>query len=267
MNSIFLDLGPVKIYWYSILLLFAFIIGGAIAFREAKKNNISDGFMTNYFFYLIPLSIIGARIYYILFNLDYYSMYPLDMIKIWEGGLAIHGGIFIGIIFTFLYTKKYKIRFLRMLDICVVSLLIGQAIGRWGNFMNGEAYGPITTLSHLENLHLPKFIIEGMNIGGVYHTPTFLYESLWCLIGFIILLFVRRIPKLKVGWLTSFYLLWYGSERFIVEGLRQDSLMLGSFKMAQIISILMICGGIFLTLYSFRNNLYNESEENLSGRI
>ena len=262
MNPIFLEIGPVQIYWYSVFILIAFIIGGLLAFKEAKRFNISSDFMTNMCFYLIPLVLIGARLYYVLFNLDYYLTYPMDILKVWEGGLAIHGGIIAGLLFILFYTRKHKVSFIRILDIVVVSLIIGQAIGRWGNFFNGEAYGPVVSLEFLKNLHLPKFIIEGMYIAGEYHHPTFLYESLWCLLGFIILMILRYRKKLLLGGLTSFYLVWYGLERFIVEGLRTDSLMLGNIKMAQLISLAMIIIGIilFIVVRFKLDDKYNDKE-------
>lgn len=256
MNPIFLEIGPLQIYWYSVFILIAFIIGGYLAIKEAKRFGISKEFMTNMFFYLIPTVLIGARLYYVVFNLDYYSINLIDILKVWEGGLAIHGGIIAGLIFIILYTRKYKVSLIRMLDILVVSLILGQAIGRWGNFFNGEAYGPVISLEFLEKLKLPQFIIDGMFIDGLYHHPTFLYESIWCLLGFIIMFILRYTNYLRLGQLTSFYLVWYGIERFIVEGLRTDSLMLGSFKMAQLISLVMIIVGIILFILIKRKSIF-----------
>ena len=264
MNPIFLEIGPIQIYWYSIFILIAFIVGGYLAIKEAKKFDISIEFMTNFFFYLVPIALIGARLYYVIFNLDYYLSNPFDIIKIWEGGLAIHGGLLAGLVFLIYYTHKYNISTVRMLDIAVVSVIIGQAIGRWGNFFNGEAYGPVVSLGFLEKLHLPTFIIDGMLIDGFYHHPTFLYESLWCLLGFIIMLILRSKKNLRLGQLTSFYLIWYGIERLIVEGLRTDSLMLGCLKMAQLVSFGMIVIGIILFFVTMRNFTY-ESRYNYKG--
>lgn len=267
MSAIFLDLGVIQIYWYSVILFIAFLIGGFLALNESKRWKISEDFMINLFFYLIPIALIGARLYYVLFNIEYYSNDIISIFKIWEGGLAIHGGIIVSLIFIIFYTKKYKVSTLRITDILVVSLIIGQAIGRWGNFMNGEAYGPATTLSFLQNLHLPEFIINGMNIGGTYYHPTFLYESLWCLIGFIILLILRRNKYTKIGMPTSFYLVWYGIGRFLVEGLRQDSLMFSNIRVAQLVSLVFIVVGIFMFLKlrkgSVFQNKYND-ERNLN---
>ena len=256
MNPIFLEIGPVQIYWYSIFILIAFIIGAMLAYKEAKRFSISKEFITNTFFYLIPLVIIGARLYYVIFNFEYYSSNPIDILKIWEGGLAIHGGIIVGLLFLLFYTKKYKVSFIRILDIMVVSLILGQAIGRWGNFFNGEAYGSEVTIEFLQKLHLPNFIINGMYINGSYYHPTFLYESIWCFIGFIILFILRYTKYLKIGQLTSYYLIWYGLGRIFIEGLRMDSLMIGSFKIAQIISIIMILLGIIMLFIIKRKSVF-----------
>lgn len=264
MNPIFLDLGIVQIYWYSILIFIALLVGGALALREAKKFDLSEDFMINMFFYLIPIALIGARLYFVLFHFDYYKANPMDIFKVWEGGLAIHGALIAGLLWIIFYTHKHHIPTVRVLDILVVSLLLGQAIGRWGNFLNGEAYGPETTLSFLESLHLPQFIIDGMHIGGIYYQPTFLYESLWCLIGFIIILLFRKRKYCKNGDMVAFYLVWYGIGRFVIEGLRTDSLMLGSFKVAQIVSIIMVIIGGYIFFRHFKQskleNLYREEE-------
>ena len=141
MNPIFITIGNIQIYWYSVILFVAFALGAILALKEAKKYDISTDFIYNLFFYLVPTVLIGARIYYVIFNLDYYSNNILSIFKVWEGGLAIHGGIIAGIIFVLYYTKKHKINTLKIIDILVVSLVLGQAIGRWGNFFNGEAHG------------------------------------------------------------------------------------------------------------------------------
>lgn len=261
MNSIFLSLGPVTIYWYSVIIFIALLIGGTLALKESKKFNILEDIFINMFFYLIPIAIIGARLYFVAFHWDYYSQNILDIIKIWEGGLAIHGAIIFGFIWILIYTKIHHIQTMRMFDIVVVSLILGQAIGRWGNFMNQEAFGPETSFTFLSSLHIPKFIIDGMLINGTYYQPTFLYESIWCLIGFIILLLWRKRSYTKLGTTTMLYLIWYGIGRFMIESLRTDSLMLGSLKMAQIISILFIVigiiGFIMLNKGSKFDNLYN----------
>ena len=261
MNPVLIDLGFFQIYWYSFLILIAFVIGGTLAIKEAKKFRISEDYMTNMFVWIIIFAIVGARLYYVLFNLDYYLNDPINILRVWEGGLAIHGGLIACIVVVIVYTKKHNLSTLRMMDIMAVSLIIGQAIGRWGNFLNSEAYGPATTLKFLQNLHLPQFIIDGMNIGGVYYQPTFLYESIGCLIGFIFLLIFRNRKTTKIGMVTSMYFIWYGILRFLIESLRQDSLMLGNLKMAQIVSIIFIITGVIMFIKVKKSNrLYNDKD-------
>lgn len=256
MNPVFLDLGFITIYWYSIFLFIAFLLGGTLAIKEAFKWNIGEDFMINLFFYLIPISLLGARLYYVLFNLDYYSNNVLGIFKIWEGGLAIHGGLIAGLLFIIFYTKKYNVNTIRVLDIIVVSLLLGQAIGRWGNFFNGEAHGAITTLETLQKWHLPEFIIDGMYINGNYYIPTFLIESIWCLIGFVVLIVFRFSRYIKLGQTTCLYMIWYGIGRFFIEILRTDSLMLGPIKVAMLVSLLMVVFGIIVFLKLRKGSLF-----------
>ena len=259
MNPILIQIGNLKIYWYSIMILLGVIIGCYIVIKESKKYNISKEKMSDILFYTIIFGIIGARLYYVIFNLDYYLNNPVDIIKVWEGGLAIHGGIIAGILYLIYYTKKNNIKLLLMTDICIPGLLIGQALGRWGNFFNKEAHGPMVSLEYLKQLHLPTFIINGMNINGIYYIPTFFYESIWCIIGLIIILLFRRINKIKLGQITGFYLIWYGIGRYVIESYRTDSLMINTLKQAQIISIIMILIGIILLIISIKQEKYNKN--------
>ena len=257
MNSVFLEVGSVQIYWYSIILIAAFLLGGVVTLIEARKWNISEDFMINLFFYIILFGLIGARLYYVAFNWDYYSNDLSSIYRVWEGGLAIHGGIIASLIFVIFYSKKYKINTMRLLDILVVSLILGQAIGRWGNFMNGEAHGAVTTLTSLESLHIPEFVINGMYIDGTYYIPTFFYESILCFIGFIVLLIFRRLKYTKIGQPTALYLVWYGVVRFFIEQMRTDSLMLGDFKIAQIVSICMIIAGATIFIIAKKKSVFD----------
>jgi len=254
MNRVMLDLGIIQIKWYSFFIFMGIIIAYSVIRKESLKKNLIDEKLTNLIFYGIIIGMIGARIYYVLFNLDYYLANITEIFKIWNGGLAIHGGIIASLVFIYIYCRREKLNFLLMLDIIVVGVIIAQAIGRWGNFMNNEAFGRITTLRYLENLHLPQFIIDGMYINGYYREPTFLYESVLSFIGFCCLIILRKMKKLKVGFLTSAYLIWYGLVRFFIESLRSDSLMLGNIKVAQLISILFVATGIYLLVYSTRKN-------------
>ena len=142
--------------------------------------------------------------------------------------------------------------------LAVPCLILAQAIGRWGNFFNGEAHGAATTIAELQRMHLPDFIINGMNIGGIYYQPTFLYESLWCLLGFLIILVIRRLKYTKVGQPTAFYLMWYSVGRFVIEGMRTDSLMLGGFRMAQIMSVILFLIGLGIFMITTRRGRFED---------
>lgn len=266
MNRIAIDFGFIQIYWYSLLILLAILSSSIIIYFEIKKRKIDQDFFINLLFNAVIFGFIGARSYYVVFNLDYYLKYPIEILEIWNGGLAIHGGLLFGGIFTLIYCKKYKQNTLKILDIIVVGLILGQAIGRWGNFFNQEAYGAVTTIAKLKSAGIPDFIINGMNILGEYHQPTFFYESIWNFFGFIALLLIRKYPRLKIGQLTGFYLIWYSSARIIIEGMRMDSLMLGNFRIAQIVSIGCILIGVYLFFIHPRRglrfeNLYAKDDE------
>ena len=260
MEKVALDLGPIQIYWYSIFIFIGMLVACFLIYKEAKKRGSDEDFLVNLTFNTIIIGIIGARLYYVLFNLSYYLDNPVEIFQIWNGGLAIHGGIIAGLLFIIYYCKKHEVNLWKMLDIIVVGLIIAQAIGRWGNFFNSEAYGPITTAAHLKSLGIPQFIIDGMYILGEYRQPTFFYESVWCLFGFLAMLIIRQYKYLKIGQLTSFYLIWYGIIRFIIEAMRTDSLMLGPLKMAQLVSLVFIVSGIIIFIKSTKTNqkeLYN----------
>lgn len=258
MNRIALDLGFIQIYWYSITMFLGVIVGIIVAYIEIKRKKINLSNFSDMAFYAILFGFLGARIYYVLFNLDFYLANPIEIIKIWNGGLAIHGGIIGAVIAIYVYCKKNKLVFIEMLDICAPAIVIGQVIGRWGNFFNSEAHGGIVTKSFLESMHLPNFIINGMYINGNYYHPTFLYESILNLICFIVLMFLRKNKDIKIGVMTGIYLIWYGIVRIFIESLRTDSLMLGSIKMAQLIGLPMIIIGIILIIVSGNKDKYNK---------
>jgi phosphatidylglycerol:prolipoprotein diacylglycerol transferase len=197
----------------------------------------------------IPIAIISARIYYVAFEWDYYSQNPGDIIKIWNGGIAIHGALIGSVITAIVFSKKRNISFWKLADIAAPSIILGQAIGRWGNFINQEAHGGEVTRSFLEGLFLPDFIVNQMYINGTYYHPTFLYESIWNLVGFVLLLSLRRV-NLRQGEIFLSYVIWYSIGRYFVEGLRTDSLMLTeSLRIAQTISIGLIVLAVGLIVY------------------
>lgn len=257
MDRVAVDLGPIQIYWYSIFIFIGLLVASILIFKEARRRNIDEDFLVNLIFNTIIIGLIGARLYYVIFNLPYYIANPIEIFAIWNGGLAIHGGVFAAVIFIIIYCKKHEVNCLQILDIMVVGLIIGQAIGRWGNFFNGEAYGQITSLEELKEQQIPMFIINGMYILGEYRQPTFFYESTWCLSGFLAMLIIRKYKYLKRGQLTGFYLFWYGFGRFLIESMRTDALMLGSLKIAKIVSIVFIIVGIILFFY----NVFKSTKE------
>ena len=265
MDSIMFSIFGIDIRWYSLLILIGIVIGVLLLEREAKKFKYPKDLIFNMCFWSIIIGIIGARLYYVLFNFSYYKSNLLEIFAVWNGGLAIHGGLIAGAITVIFFAKKYHLNFLKLLDMAAPSLILAQAIGRWGNFFNGEAHGIATTYTHLQELLVPEFIIKGMNIGGIYYLPTFYFESLWCLLGFIVLLIIRRRKYIKIGATTCIYLMWYSLGRIFIEAWRTDSLMLGGFKVAQIISIILFLTGLVYLIYLSRKgkyeNLYNDINE------
>lgn len=258
MDPVMITIGSLEVKWYSITMLMGIILGIGLFLREGKRFNFNKDFLFNLAFWSIIFGLIGARLYYVIFKFSLYQDDLLSIFKIWEGGLAIHGGIIFAIITIIIYSKKYKVNYVKIFDMAIVPLLLGQAIGRWGNFFNNEAYGSIISYARLQELHVPEFIINGMMINGNYYHPTFFYESLWCFLGFVIVLVLRRIKYVKYGQLTAFYLIWYGIGRFFIESLRTDSLMIGGFKTAQIISIIMVIIGVVATMIISRKGKYED---------
>lgn len=266
MNPVAFEIFGMSIKWYSLFILSGIIIAWIFIQSDAKKFGIGKDTITNLIFWAVICGIIGARLYYVIFNWGYYSEHMNEIWRVWEGGLAIHGGLIVGCIVILIYCKRHKLSFLRILDITAPYLLLAQAIGRWGNFFNGEAYGVATTYQHLKSIKIiPEFVIYGMNINGVYYTPTFYYESLWCIFGFIIILLIRKFKYLRLGQQIGTYLMWYSVGRFFIESLRTDSLMLGYFKVAQIVSVILFIVGLVLVLLQIRKPklemLYNQNED------
>lgn len=262
MNPIIFSLGIFDFKWYTLTMLVAVILGISLIQQETKNYKIKQDFVFNMIFWTIIFGIIGARLYFVIFNWDYFSTNLSEIYKTWEGGLAIHGGIIGGLLTIYIYCKKYKVRMVRYLDFISVPLLLSQAIGRWGNFFNSEAHGVATTAEQLKKIFVPNFIIEGMKIDGVYYTPTFFYESVASFILFIIFLIIRRGKYTKVGTMTGLYLIGYGIIRFFIEMSRTDALLLGGFKIAQIVSLIMIIIGLVIITINSRKSkfedLYND---------
>ncbi|MDT2635808.1 prolipoprotein diacylglyceryl transferase [Enterococcus dongliensis] len=261
-NRIFLSFGPFTIYWYAIFIVTGITIGFVLADMKARKIGLPKDTITDLLLYGLPISIISARLYYVIFEMDSYISNPISIIKIWEGGLAIHGGLIGAVITGVIYCNKKKLSFWLVADVVAPSIVIGQIIGRWGNFMNQEAYGNIVSRSFLQSLRLPDFIINQMFIDGAYRQPTFLYESLWN-VGVLIILILLSRKKKFTGQIFLTYIMLYSVGRFWIEGLRTDSLMLTpNLRVAQILSVILLV--VSTCTYVYFKNI---REENIHGKI
>lgn len=242
------NLGPLSVRWYGIIIAVGILLGYFVAQRALVKAGLHKDTLVDIIFYSALFGFIAARIYFVIFQWPYYVENPSEIIKIWHGGIAIHGGLIGGFIAGVIVCKVKNLNPFQIGDIVAPSIILAQGIGRWGNFMNHEAHGGPVSRAFLEKLHLPNFIIENMYINGQYYHPTFLYESIWDVAGFIILVNIRK--HLKLGETFFLYLIWYSIGRFFIEGLRTDSLMLTSnIRVAQLVSILLILISISLIVY------------------
>lgn len=258
LDRVAIAVGPFTVYWYGIIIGAAVLIALSLAVREGKRQNLGKDVFVDLLLYAIPVAIICARIYYVTFEWDYYKENPGEIIKIWHGGIAIHGALIGAVITAVIFAKKRQLSFWKIADIAAPSLILAQAIGRWGNFMNQEAHGGEVTRAFLESLHLPTFIVNQMYIDGTYYHPTFLYESVWNVLGFFLLLALRK-GNLRRGQLFLSYVIWYSIGRFFIEGLRTDSLMLTeSIRMAQVISLSLIAVAVFLWIYRNKKGFANK---------
>lgn len=258
-DPIAIRMGPLTVHWYALIIITGLLLGYLFAYIECRRRHIDPNLLIDFLFYAVPAAIIGARIYYVAFSWDKYRGHLGEIFAIWHGGIAIHGAIIGALIAAIIFTKRRNLSFWGWADLIAPSLILGQGIGRWGNFINQEAHGGAVSRAFLEHLHLPDFIIQQMAIDGVYYAPTFLYESLWDIAGFILLFLVRRLTfRKEKGDIFLGYLIWYSIGRFYVEGLRTDSLMLTTnLRMAQVISIAIILLALVLLISkhwkSFRN--------------
>ncbi|MEG3311057.1 prolipoprotein diacylglyceryl transferase [Streptococcus sp. SS-4456] len=245
MDPIAIRLGPLEIRWYAICILLGLVLGVYLATKEAPRKKILQDDILDFILLAFPLSIIGARIYYVAFSWSEYKDNLLSVFAIWNGGIAIYGGLITGAIVLYFFTRYRFVNTLDFLDVVAPSVMIAQAIGRWGNFFNQEAYGK--AVASLD--YLPAFIRDQMYIDGAYRQPTFLFESLWNLLGFGLICILRRRPGLlKQGEITAFYLIWYGFGRLLIEGLRTDSLMFLGIRVSQWLSGILILVGISMVV-------------------
>ena len=238
------------IYLYGVMVALAFLVGILLCARFALKFGISTENFYDLVLWVIPLSILGARLYFVIFQADYYLAHPAEILAVWEGGLAIYGGLIAGFLTTFVFCRCKKISFPAMLDVLSFGVLPGQAIGRWGNFFNREAFGAETEVFCRMGLTAP----DGSTI---YVHPTFLYESLWNLCGLVLLILFARSGKRRYdGQCILLYFLWYGLGRSWIEGLRTDSLYLGStgIRVSQLLSVILVFISVTILIMNRRKN-------------
>jgi phosphatidylglycerol:prolipoprotein diacylglycerol transferase len=259
-GPIFFEIGPITVRWYGFLIASAVLIGVTLSQYLAKRCQVNPDNIGDAAIWVALAAILGARTYYVLFEWQEYSQHPGDIIAIWKGGIAIHGAILGGILALLIFTRLNKLSFWQLMDLFVPSIALGQAIGRWGNFFNSEAFGSPTNLPW--KLFIPPGRRPPEYIQFDYFHPTFLYESLWNFLVFVLLLSLffwglKHRDYLKIGTITLLYFIAYSLGRIWIEGLRTDSLMLGPLKIAQIVSLIGIIGGLWglIWLYRFHRSL------------
>lgn len=243
-----IEIFGIKLHLYGLIIAVGIVLAFLFCLRMAKSYELSQDNLLDVVLIGLPSAIVGARLYYVIFRLDYYIKHPDEIIKIWEGGLAIYGGVIAAVIAVYIYCRIKKIPVTKILDTCSFGLLIGQMIGRWGNFVNAEAYGSETMLPWRMDL---------CDLGISVH-PTFLYESLWNLAVFLILVFVYKKRQKFAGEMFLAYIAFYGLGRFWIEALRSDSLYLGPLKISQIVALLCFVFGLGAIIY-FRVNKKKEA--------
>lgn len=259
-GPILVEIGPITIRWYGLLIASAVLIGITLSQYLAKRRHVDPDLLGDLVIWLIIGAIPAARLYYVLFEWSRYAQNPERIIAIWEGGIAIHGAIIGGTIAALIFARLKHISFWQLADLVAPSLILGQAIGRWGNFFNSEAFGDPTNLPW--KLYIPPAQRPPQFANFDYFHPTFLYESLWNLMvfGLLLTLFFRGLkgkPRLKTGTLFLVYLVAYSLGRVWIEGLRTDSLMLGPLRMAQVVSLVGIGLGLagLAWLYGYKRSL------------
>jgi len=242
-DSVAFHIGSKPIYWYGIIIALALVSGYLISARIAPRNGLTKDNMLDVVIYGTPAAIVFARLYYVAFSLPDYIDNPLKIFAIWEGGIAIYGAIIGAAIAALIYSRVKRLDWKNVFDVAIVGVITGQSIGRWGNFFNKEAYGTQTSLPWKMGLYESGELI--------YVHPTFLYESLWNLIGLFILLYIDKSKKFN-GQTFYSYLVWYGIGRFFIEGLRTDSLYLGPFRISQLLALATAIIGIILLIINFK---------------
>jgi prolipoprotein diacylglyceryl transferase len=244
MNPVAFYIFDKPIFWYGILISLGVLFGIFLAMRNAKVFGVSQDSIVDMALLVIPMAIIGARLYYVIFEWDQYRNNLLDIVNIRKGGLAIYGGVLGGILGGYLFSRWKKVDFWNLADICAPSIILGQAIGRWGNYINQEAFGYAVNNPQWQWFPAAVFIDADQQ----WHLATFFYESFWNFIVFFILMAYRRHRK-KTGEVFLLYLILYSLGRAFIEGLRTDSLYLGSIRVSQLLGILLVVLGTALFVY------------------
>ncbi len=253
-NPIAFSIGSMNVYWYGIIIASGMLLAVLYAYKSSPRFNVNFSNLLNCILVGIVTGIIGARLYFCFFKWDYYSQNPIEILYIHNGGLAIYGGIIGAMLGGLTVAKLQKMKLMPILDIAMLGFLIGQGIGRWGNFMNQEAFGTATNL---------PWAMMSENTGNIPVHPCFLYESLWCLLGFVLLHFYSKYKQKYAGQIFYMYLVWYGFERMIVEGLRTDSLYLPfelfgmAIRVSQVLSAaIFITGIVFLIINRKKEDIF-----------
>lgn len=258
-DPIAISLGPINIAWYGLIIGTGIVLGYILANREADRLGMPKDLFADLLIWAVPIAIISARIYYVLFQWDFYSQNPEAIIQIWNGGIAIHGALIGAVATTVIFARRKGLSAWKIVDIAAPSIILGQMLGRWGNFINQEAHGGEVSRTFLEGLFIPEWIIDQMyiEINGTfaYYHPTFLYESIWNLAGLLLLLVLRKVNPLR-GELFLTYVIWYSIGRAFVEGLRTDSLMLTeTIRVAQMLSFVLIAAALIIIIYRRKKGL------------
>lgn len=241
-NPVAFSIGNKDIYWYGIIITLGIVLALFLAWKNRDKQKIKWDDVTDFVLFAVPIGIICARLYYVIFKWEYYSKNLAEIFKIWNGGLAIYGGVIGGILTAIVFCKIKKINFLELCDYCAPYLALCQSIGRWGNFVNREAYGQIT------NSFFKMGIFDSATNEYIFVQPTFLYESICTFIIFLILMKINKNKKFS-GQSFYLYMISYGIARAFIEGLRSDSLYIGDIRVSQLLSLLF--STIFAIIYFF----------------
>lgn len=253
------QIGVVSVHWYGIMIGVGILLCYAWAVIEVKRRKAELKHLDGMAFWVIMSGIIGSRLYYVLFYPSSFLANPAEILQVWKGGLAIHGALIGGAAAYFIYVIRHRLPLLLYADIIMPGILLAQALGRWGNFFNSEAFGTPTSLPW--KLFIPEENRPELYADFSFFHPTFLYESIWNLLGFILLVIIsRKAHKLEHGYILGLYLMWYSFGRFFIEILRTDSLYLGPLKAAQAASILMfLCGAILLIFLRKKPNISTQN--------